>query len=156
MSKQMNDGMDYIRRAIAQNGPQARVEVVRWEKDRKTGYFNRPVKVLTNATNALKNLGLPLNKRSRIWRMCLPLGVNPGNVSQSPDLNSLSDPALIDQLKAQLRAELLAEMKSGMTTVFDIPGEVRPEEEEKVKKTRKKKVAVIEDSNELDITDESA
>ena len=36
MSKQMNDGMDYIRRAIAQNGPQARVEVVRWEKDRKT------------------------------------------------------------------------------------------------------------------------
>jgi len=153
----MNDGMDYIRRAIAQYGPQARVEVVRWEMDRKTGYHNRPVKVITNATNALKNLAMPLNKRSRIWRMVLPLGVNPGNVSTKPDLNSLSDPALIDELKAQVRAEILAEMnKSAAKTVFEIPDEIRPEEEEKAKKPRKKKVAVIDESNELDVTDESA
>jgi hypothetical protein len=139
----MNDGLDYIRRAIAQHGAQARVEVVRWEKDRKTGFQNKPFKVTTNATNALKNLQLPLNKRSRIWRIVLPLGVNPGMVSAPTDLNSLSDPKLIDDLKAQLKAELMAEMEAQKLA------------EEKPKKAKKKKVeetieVADESINELD------
>jgi murein L,D-transpeptidase YafK len=139
----MNDGLDYIRRAIAQHGAQARVEVVRWEKDRKTGFQNKPFKVTTNATNALKNLQLPLNKRSRIWRIVLPLGVNPGMVSAPTDLNSLSDPKLIDDLKAQLKAELMAEMEAQKLA------------EEKPRKAKKKKVeetieVADESTNELD------
>jgi hypothetical protein len=143
----MNDGLDYIRRAIAQHGAQARVEVVRWEKDRKTGFQNKPFKVTTNATNALKNLQLPLNKRSRIWRIVLPLGINPGMVSAPTDLNSLSDPKLIDDLKAQLKAELKAEMEAEM--------EAQKLAEEKPKKAKKKKVeeaieVADESTNELD------
>jgi len=139
----MNDGLDYIRRAIAQHGAQARVEVVRWEKDRKTGFQNKPFKVTTNATNALKNLQLPMNKRSRIWRIVLPLGVNPGMISAPMDLNSLSDPKLIDDLKAQLKAELMAEMEAQKLA------------EEKPKKAKKKKVeeaieVADESTNELD------
>lgn len=129
----MNDGLDYIRRAIAQFGPQARVEVVRWEKDPKTGFQNRPFKVTTNATNALRNLQLPLTKRSRIWKMCMPLGVAPGAMTSQPDMNSLSDPKLIDDLKAQLKAELRAEMEAEMAA--SLPTEDAP------KKTRKKKSA---------------
>lgn len=129
----MNDGLDYIRRAIAQSGPQARVEVVRWERDSKTGFQNRPFKVTTNATNALRNLQLPLNKRSRIWKLCMPLGMTPGGITSQPDMNSLSDPKLIDDLKAQLKAELRAEMEAEMAA--SAPTEEAP------KKTRKKKVA---------------
>lgn len=127
----MNDGLDYIRRAIAQHGGQARVEVVRWERDPKTGFQNRPYKVTTNATNALKNLQLPLNKRSRIWKMIMPLGLNPGGAQSQPDMNSLSDPKLIDDLKAQLKAELRAEMEAEMAA--------SPSTEDAPKKTRKKK-----------------
>lgn len=129
----MNDGLDYIRRAIAQHGAQARVIVVRWEKDPKTGFQNRPFKVTTNATNALRNLQLPLNKRSRVWKMVMPLGVTPGGATSQLDMNSLSDPKLIDDLKAQLKAELRAEMEAEMAT--SAPTEEAP------KKTRKKKVA---------------
>ncbi len=141
----MNDGLDYIRRAIAQHGPQARVEVVRWEKDRKTGFQNKPFKVTTNATSALKNLQLPMNKRSRIWKIVLPLGMNPGMVSAPTDMNSLSDPKLIEDLKAQLKAELRAEMEAEMAS----------ESVEKPKKAKKKKVEEItaiaeESSNQLD------
>lgn len=125
----MNDGLDYIRRAIAQSGPQARVEVVRWERDPKTGFQNRPFKVTTNASNALRNLQLPLNKRSRIWRMVMPLGVNPGGPASAADMNSLSDPKLIDDLKAQIRAELMAELAAS-----------NEEASEKPKKAKKKKV----------------
>ena len=131
----MNDGLDYIRRAIAQHGSQARVQVVRWEKDLKTGFQNRPFKVETNATNALRNLQLPLNKRSRVWKMCMPLGVNPGGVNSVPDMNSLSDPKLIDDLKAQLKAELRAEMEAEMASAS------LDEATEAPKKTRKKKSA---------------
>lgn len=130
----MNDGLDYIRRAIAQFGPQARVEVVRWEKDPKTGFQNRPIKVITNATNALRNLQLPLNKRSRIWRIVMPLGVTPGGMTSQPDMNSLSDPKLIDDLKAQLKAELRAEMEAEMASAS------LDEATDAPKKTRKKKV----------------
>lgn len=129
----MNDGLDYIRRAIAQHGPQARVEVVRWEKDPKTGFQNRPFKVTTNATNALRNLQLPLTKRSRIWKMCMPLGMNPGAMTSQPDMNSLSDPKLIDDLKAQLKAELMAEMAAESAAKEEVA--------EKPKKAKKKKVA---------------
>lgn len=131
----MNDGLDYIRKAIAQHGGQTRVEVVRWERDPKTGFQNRPYKVTTNATNALKNLQLPLNKRSRIWKMIMPLGMNPGMATSQPDMNSLSDPKLIDDLKAQLKAELRAEMEAEMASASldDVT--------EAPKKTRKKKVA---------------
>ncbi len=128
----MNDGLDYIRRAIAQFGPQARVEVVRWEKDPKTGFQNRPIKVITNATNALRNLQLPLNKRSRIWRIVMPLGVTPGGMTSQPDMNSLSDPKLIDDLKAQLKAELMAEMAAEAAANEEVA--------EKPKKAKKKKV----------------
>jgi len=128
----MNDGLDYIRKAIAQHGPQARVEVVRWERDPKTGFQNRPFKVTTNATNALRNLQLPLIKRSRIWKMCMPLGVAPGGMTSQPDMNSLSDPNLIEDLKAQLRAELMAEMSAAATSKEEVA--------EKPKKTKKKKV----------------
>ena len=125
----MNDGLDYIRKAIAQFGPQARVEVVRWERDPKTGFQNRPFKVTTNATNALRNLQLPLTKRSRIWKMCMPLGVAPGSTAAAADMNSLSDPNLIEDLKAQLRAELMAELAA-----------TKEEVAEKPKKAKKKKV----------------
>lgn len=129
----MNDGLDYIRRAIAQHGGQARVEVVRWETDPKTGFQNRPFKVTTNATNALRNLQLPLNKRSRVWKMVMPLGVTPGGIASVSDMNSLSDPKLIDDLKAKLKAELRAEMEAEMAA--SAPTEEAP------KKARKKKVA---------------
>lgn len=125
----MNDGLDYIRKAIAQHGPQARVEVVRWEKDPKTGFQNRPFKVTTNATNALRNLQLPLTKRSRVWKMVMPLGIAPGGMTSQPDMNSLSDPNLIEDLKAKLKAELMAEMAA-----------TKEEVAEKPKKTKKKKV----------------
>jgi hypothetical protein len=133
----MNDGLDYIRRAIAQNGAQARVEVVRWEKDLKTGFNNRPIKVFTNATNALKNLTAPMNQRSRIWKMVLPLGVNPNGGGVVADQNSLSDPQLIEDLKAKLKAELKAEMEAEASI-------------EKPKKAKKKKVEeAIEIAEEL-------
>ena len=128
----MNDGLDYIRRAIAQSGPQARVEVVRWERDPKTGFQNRPFKVTTNATNALRNLQLPLTKRSRVWKMVMPLGVTPGGPAAAADMNSLSDPKLIDDLKAQLKAELMAEMAAEAAANENVA--------EKPKKAKKKKV----------------
>jgi hypothetical protein len=145
-SEQMNDGLDYIRRAIAQHGGQARVEVVRWEKDAKTGFQNRPFKVTTNATNALRNLQLPLNKRSRVWKMVMPLGMTPGMASVQPDMNSLSDPQLIEDLKAQLKAELMAEMAAEQSASAEV---------EKPKKSKKKKeVAVAPERTEEEIQNE--
>jgi hypothetical protein len=145
-SEQMNDGLDYIRRAIAQHGAQARVEVVRWEKDRKTGFQNKPYKVTTNATSALKNLQLPMKKRSRIWKIIMPLGMNPGMVAAPTDLNSLSDPKLIEDLKAQLKAELMAEMAAEQSAAA---------EAEKPKKAKKKKeVAVAPERTEEEIQNE--
>ena len=128
----MNDGLDYIRRAIAQHGPQARVEVVRWEKDSTTGFQNRPFKVTTNATNALRNLQLPLNKRSRVWKMVMPLGITPGGTAAVADMNSLSDPNLIEDLKAKLKAELMSEMAAESAAKEEVA--------EKPKKGKKKKV----------------
>lgn len=143
----MNDGLDYIRKAIAQHGAQARVEVVRWEKDPKTGYQNKPFKVTTNATNALRNLQLPLNKRSRIWKMVMPLGMTPGASAAMTDQNSLSDPKLIEDLKAQLKAELMAEMAAEAASS-------EPNEEKPKKARKKKEVAVSTERTEEEIQNE--
>ena len=67
--------------------------------------------------------------------MCMPLGVNPGGVNSVPDMNSLSDPKLIDDLKAQLKAELRAEMEAEMALAS------LDEVTEAPKKSRKKKSA---------------
>ena len=106
----MNDGLDYIREAIRQKGDAAKVEVVRWEKDTRTGYINRPFKVLIKADVALAQLTTPINKRSRVWKFIRPLGMTmDGMISEPKGANALNSPELIEQLKAELRAELQAE-----------------------------------------------
>ena len=139
----MSDGLDYIRKAIREGGRQARVTVVRWEKNPKTGFYDKPFNVVTNATMALKNLTMPLIKRARVWKMVMPLGHTPGNISVKGDQNSLSDPNLIETIKQQLRAELKAEMAQELATV------------EAAKKTRKKKEVVEAPVNSPEAIEES-
>jgi hypothetical protein len=106
----MNDGLDYIREAIAKFGTKAQIEVVRWEKDHASGYYNRPFKVLIKADVALKQLSLPLNKRARIWRYIRPIGMTmDGYISEPKAANRLNSPDLIEELTAKIRAELQAE-----------------------------------------------
>ena len=109
----MIDGLGYIRDAIAQNGSSAKVEVIRWEKDVKSGYYNRPFKVIIKADIALRELEKPVAKRSRVWRFIRPLGMSmDGNINTPQAVNRLNSPDLIEQLKAEIRAELQAEMKA--------------------------------------------
>ena len=109
----MQDGLDYIREAIAKGGASSKVEVIRWEKDQNSGYYSRPFKVLIKADIALQELEKPLNKRSTVWQRIRPIGVTmDGNVNVPQAYNRLNSPDLIEQLKAELRVELAAEMKA--------------------------------------------
>jgi hypothetical protein len=109
----MHDGLGYIREAIAKDGNNAKVEVVRWEKDAKTGYYSRPFKVIVKADIALKELEKPILKRSRVWSFIRPLGMSmDGNISATEGSNRLNNPDLIEQLTAKIRAELKAEMEA--------------------------------------------
>lgn len=134
----MNDGLEYIRQAIRTEGNNAKVDVVRWEKDAKTGYFNKPFKVEIKAEIALKQLEMPITKRSRVWRMIRPLGMTlDGNISTPAGVNRLNNPDLIEQLKAELRAELKAEMISATM------------EEEKPKRKRKNSEIIDSESDDI-------
>jgi hypothetical protein len=109
----MIDALAYIREAIAKHGDNAKVDVVRWEKNFKTGYYSKPFKVLIKANIALAELSKPINKRSFIWKYIRPLGMTmDGNINAPEAGNRLNDPALIEQLKAELKAELAAEMRA--------------------------------------------
>jgi hypothetical protein len=111
----MNDGLGYIRTAIAKEGDAAQVEVVRWEKDHKTGYYSKPFKVLMKADIALRELQKPITKRSRIWQYIRPLGITmDGSLVVSQSSNRLNSPDLIQKLKEELRAELQAEMAASV------------------------------------------
>ncbi len=109
----MHDGLSYIREAIAKDGNNAKVEVVRWEKDVKTGYYSRPFKVIVKADVALKELELPILKRSRVWSFIRPVGMSmDGHITAPEGSNRLNNPDLIEQLTAKIRAELKAEMEA--------------------------------------------
>jgi hypothetical protein len=137
----MNDGLEYIREAIRKEGNNAKVDVVRWEKDAKTGYFSKPFKVEIKADIALKQLEIPISKRSRVWRMIRPLGMTlDGNISAPAGVNRLNSPDLIEQLKAELRAELKAEMISATMV------------EEKPKRKRKNSETEITESDDIEET----
>ena len=97
----MVDSLRYIREAL-QKDSAARVNVIRWEKDAKTGYYNRPVTVLVTAKIALQELSKPLNKRSFIWKHIRPEGMSmDGNITE-PTGNRLNDPALFEQMQAKI------------------------------------------------------
>lgn len=120
----MNDGLGYIREAISKQGNDAKVDVVRWEKDHKTGYYSKPFKVQMKADIALRELQKPISKRSRIWQYIRPVGISmDGSFTIQQTANRLNSPDLIEQLKAEIRAEL--ESEYSMETV--------------VKKVRKRK-----------------
>jgi hypothetical protein len=135
----MNDGLGYIREAIAKFGTNAKVEVVRWEKDTRSGYFNRPFKVEIKADVALKNLQVPLAKRSRIWKFIRPVGMSmDGNINAPQANNRLNDPALIEQMQAQID-ELKAKLEKA--------------DEEKPKRKKKAVEEISEVENETESTD---
>ena len=107
----MTDGLDYIRKAVAEKGKRSRVTVVRWEIDPKTGAQDIPIKLQVNGEVALRELQKPMNKRSFSWSRIRPLGQEPYS-ENSINEGSLSDPILRAKLKEALRAEIEAEIKS--------------------------------------------
>lgn len=136
----MTDGLEYIREAIARKGPNTMVEVVRWEKDSATGYYNKPFRVSIKADIALKQLTQPLPKRSNVWRFIRPMGVGmDGNLLSTPANNRLNSPDLIEQLKRELRAELKAEMLKAQNAAND---EEKPKRGRKPKAEEETKAAV--------------
>lgn len=135
----MTDGLDYIREAINRKGPNTMVEVVRWEKDGTTGYYNKPFRVSIKADIALKQLTQPVPKRSNVWRFIRPIGVGvDGNVISSPANNRLNSPDLIEQLKREIRAEMEAENLKAKTAAT----EEKSKRGRKTKAEPKKKAAV--------------
>jgi hypothetical protein len=136
----MIDGLDYIRKEIAEKGKKGRVTVVRWEIDPRTGAQDIPIKLQVNAMLALKELQKPINKRSFSWSRIRPLGQEPFKEG-SIDEGSLSDPILRAKLKDALRAEIEAEIKAETGTSL--------ESSELVEAPKKKKKKV-----ELEVSDE--
>jgi hypothetical protein len=109
------DELRYIRETIAKNGPTAQVEVVRWEKNPKTGFQDLPFVTTIAANIALIELQKPLNKRSRMWKMIRPVGLGPsGGFSFNSDLNSLSNPDLLKSIEDKVRIELEATIRAEM------------------------------------------
>jgi hypothetical protein len=95
----MNDGLGYIREALREGGRTAPVKVIRYERDPRTGYFNIPFTVEALAGTALKNLELPMNKRSRVWKYIRPVGMTmDGNMLNTSNENKLNSPDLIQSL----------------------------------------------------------
>jgi len=114
----MIDGLDYIRKEIAEKGKKGRVTVVRWEIDPRTGAQDIPLKLQVNAMLALKELQKPINKRSFSWSRIRPLGQAPFKEG-TIDEGSLSDPILRAKLKDALRAEIEAELKAETGSSLD-------------------------------------
>lgn len=137
----MTDGLDYIRKEVAEKGNKARVTIVRWEIDPKTGAQDVPIKLTVNGKLALQELQKPVNKRSFAWSRIRPLGQEPYR-ENSINEGSLSDPILRAKLKDALRAEIEAEVKAELTgTSLDATDLV-----EKPKK--KKKIELVTEPEE--------
>lgn len=141
----MTDGLDYIRKEVAEKGNKARVTIVRWEIDPKTGAQDVPIKLTVNGKLALQELQKPVNKRSFAWSRIRPLGQEPYR-ENSINEGSLSDPILRAKLKDALRAEIEAEVKAELTgTSLDAT--------DLVEKPKKKKKIEVATEPEEDVTD---
>lgn len=110
----MVDGLDYIRQEVAKFGKKARVQVIRWEINTKTGAQDIPIKIMVNGQLALKELAKPMNKRSYAWSKIRPMGIAPLTNNEITE-GSLEDPILRSKLKDALRAEIEAELKASMS-----------------------------------------
>ena len=133
----MVDGLDYIREEVAKFGKKARVTVIRWEINTRTGAQDIPIKIKVNGQLALKELTKPMNKRSYAWSKIRPLGVEPMKHNEITE-GSLQDPILRTKLKDALRAEIEAELKASMSGL----------DSEEVLEAPKKKRKKIEVSDE--------
>jgi hypothetical protein len=138
----MTDGLDYIRKAVSEKGKKARVQVVRWEIDPKTGAQDVAIKLFVNGELALRELQKPINKRSFSWSRIRPLGQDPYK-ENSINEGSLSDPILRAKLKDALRAEIEAELKSEVSG-----GSLDSAELMEAPKKKKKKIEVSEEPRE--------
>jgi len=134
----MLDGLNYIREAVAKSGKKARVTVVRWEINTRTGAQDIPIKITVNGQLALKELSKPMNKRSYAWSKIRPLGQEPMKEAGITE-GSLDDPILRSKLKDALRAEIEAELKASMSGGLD------SDEIVEAPKKKKKKVEVSEE-----------
>lgn len=136
----MTDGLDYIREEVAKHGKKARVSVIRWEINTRTGAQDIPIKITVNGQLALKELSKPMNKRSYAWSKIRPLGQEPmkqGGITEG----SLEDPILRSKLKDALRAEIEAEIRASIGSGLD-------EVSEAPKKRKKKAEEALEDAPE--------
>lgn len=138
------DNLQYIRDAIRSGGKRALVKVIRWQMNPATGAQDIPYEVTVNAAGALRELSKPVNKRSFSWSKIRPIGeLYIGKVMQPIDQNSLSNPELLSKLKEDLKAQLRAEIEAEMAAAASIT-----EEEEKPK--RKRKVVAEDELSGLD------
>lgn len=135
----MTDGLDYIRKEVAKLGKRARVEVVRWEINTRTGAQDIPVKITVSGQLALKELSKPMNRRSYAWSKIRPIGVEPMKYNEISE-GSLEDPILRSKLKDALRAEIEAELKASLSA---------PDADEAPKK-KKKKSEIVDDSEAME------
>lgn len=135
----MTDGLDYIRQEVAKFGKKARVQVVRWEINTRTGAQDIPIKITVNGQLALKELSKPMNRRSYAWSKIRPIGVEPMKYNEISE-GSLEDPILRSKLKDALRAEIEAELKASQSGL----------ETEEAPKKKKKKSEVVDDSEAME------
>ena len=135
------DNLQYIRDAIRKGGKRALVKVIRWQINAETGAQDIPYEVSVNAVGALRELSKPVNKRSFSWARIRPIGeLYIGKVMQPVDQNSLSNPELLSKIKEDLKAQIRAEIEAEMAAAATIT-----EEEDKPKRKRK----VVTDSESL-------
>lgn len=146
----MLDGLQYIREAVAKSGKKARVTVIRWEINTRTGAQDIPIKITVNAQLALKELSKPMNKRSYAWSKIRPLGQEPMKEAGITE-GSLEDPILRSKLKDALRAEIEAEIKASMASGLD-SDEVVELPKKKKKKVEDSPVLTEEDKEWIDPT----
>lgn len=141
---------NYIEAAYRSN-PKAVVEVVRYELDATTGMLTKAFKVEVLAAVALREFAKPMGKRSNVWKRIRPLGVNyDGTSATQSDMNSLSNPELIEQLTAKIKKELQEEMAQKATSEAQTLDDMI----ERPKKKRKSKEATSESKIEPTITEE--
>lgn len=133
----MVDGLDYIREEVAKFGKKARVTVIRWEINTRTGAQDIPVKIKVSGQLALKELSKPMNKRSYAWSKIRPIGVEPMRYNEITE-GSLQDPILRTKLKDALRAEIEAELKASV-------GGLDSDEIVETPKKKKKKIEVSDE-----------
>lgn len=138
------DNLQYIRDAIRAHGNRTQVKVIRWEINPVTGAQDTPYEVSVNAQIALRELQKPVNKRSYSWARIRPIGESHVGIKHNAaDQNSLSNPELLSKLKEDLKAQLRAEIEAEMAAAASIT-----EEEEKPK--RKRKVVAEDELSGLD------